>query len=512
MKKVFLLGIASLIWLWGLEAGGAEVKVPIWGVFERAFRSSTHHANPYIEVELSCVFRGPGGRKFVAEGFWDGGGTWRVRFAPGAAGRWSYETSSNDSSLDGKKGTFRCVPSKNHGFVGIDRRRPCHFAYSDGTPFYFLGDSDNCWDTPVGDEEPYWGGWFWKDKSYQRYIDARAKQGFTVQAFAGGTLLAKPIFRSKQQRNEGGPPFLNYDLDRLNPAYFQWADKRTQYACSRGFLFVVMLGWPDQGVHRMDWKKLERGWRYVIARYAAYNVMWLLFGEYDEAGGIARKLVNHFAAITRRHDPYRHLLSTHTTTSDAPLAGEKWLDVIVHQSRDWNMVERDRHLGKPVVNWEWYYEKTMEGKLRWSHIISDANEIRRGAWRVLCRGGYIVYNLIGKNRQDYMANLNRDGARYCLIATRFFRERTRFQELEPANATDEGGKPLPALATRDRKEWVVYLERSKEAVLAGKRLPQAMTAEWLDPRTGKRRPAKAAGASRWRKPDGGDWALHLKAD
>jgi hypothetical protein len=503
-----ILGWSCGVWL---DADGAQAKVPQWAVFETSFRSATEHANPYTDVELSCAFKGPGGTTSVVEGFWDGSGTWRVRFAPGAVGKWTYETTSNDGELHGKKGAFRCVPSKNHGFVGIDPRRGHHFAYSDGTPFYFFGDSDNCWDTPVGDEEPYWGGWFWEDGSFQRYIDARAEQGFTVQAFAGGTLIAKPTFRDKEQRNEGGPPFFDYDLDRLNPGYFQWADKRTQYACSKGFLCVIMLGWPDQDVHKMDWKKLERGWRYVIARYAAYNVMWLLFGEYDEAGGGARKLVNHFARITRRYDPYHHLLSTHATTSSAPLAGEEWLDVVVHQSRDWEMVRRDRRFGKPVVNWEWYYEKTMEESLGWEHIISDADEIRRGAWRVLCRGGYIVYNLVARNRRDYMANLERPGARYCLIATRFFREQLPFQNLEPAEVTDETGKPLPAVATGDGREWVVYLETASEAVLSAEKPPTAPKAEWLDPRTGETRPAKNAGPRRWRKPDAGDWILHVRA-
>jgi len=512
MQKTMMIGLMFLILAACAGTRGAEGKVPRWGVFEISLFSAIEHTNPYTDVELSCDFRGPGGKTFGVEGFWDGGGTWKVRFAPDAVGQWSYTTSSNDRELNGREGVFQCVPSKNHGFVQIDLGHAHHFAYSDGTPFYFFGDSDSCWDTPVGDEEPYWGGWFWEDGSYQQYIDTRAKQGFTVQAFSGGTLIAKPSFRDKQQRNEGGPPFFDYDLDRLNPAYFQWADKRTQYACSRGFLFVIILGWPDQDVHTMDWKKLERGWRYVIARYAAYNVMWLLFGEYDEAGEVAEKLVNHFAGITRKYDPYQHLLSTHTTSSNAALSGQGWLDVVVHQSRDWEMVERDRRLGKPVVNWEWYYEKTMEHQLPWRHIISDTDEIRRGAWRVLCRGGYIVYNLIAKNRKDYVSNLNRDGAKYCLIATAFFRNRTRFQELEPAKVTDEGGKALPALATGDGKEWVLYLEKGQEAIFPEGKLPGTIRGEWLDPRTGEARPAESAGPCRWRKPNDLDWVLHLRAE
>jgi len=580
MRELYVLGLAGLISLMQ-QSGRAEVQVPRWDVFEASFRSSIQYANPYTDAELSCVFTGPAGRKLMVEGFWDGEGVWKVRFSPGAVGRWNYETLSNDKEMHGQKGAFRCVASENHGFVGIDPSHPHHFAYSDGTPFYFLGDSDSCWDTPVDDEkrvnykfiflagaificvgigvvlgrsvathrprmfkmairfmaalflllasmifvrgiigrwpfrapakkELYWGGWFWRDGSYQRYIDARAKQGFTVQAFFGGTLIAKPTFRRRQQRNEGGPPFFDYDLDRLNPAYFQWADKRTQYACSKGFLSVIMLGWPDRGVHKMDWKKLERGWRYVIARYAAYNVMWLLFGEYEEARMIARKLVNHFAKITRKYDPYHHLLSTHTLTSNASLAEEKWLDVIVHQSRDWDMVQRDRRFGRPIVNWEWYYETPKKSDVKWVHIISDADEIRRGAWRILCRGGYIVYNLLGKNREDYINNINRDGARFCLIATSFFRNQTRFQELEPATATDEDGKSLPALATKDGREWVVYLERANEALLPVEKLPPELKAEWLDPRTGKTRPAKSVAPSRWRKPDARDWVLSLK--
>src|SRR5215470_3165842 len=53
------------------------------------------HASPFLDVRLA-VFKHDSGRTLEAQGFYDGDRTWRIRFMPLEAGRWTYSTRSND--------------------------------------------------------------------------------------------------------------------------------------------------------------------------------------------------------------------------------------------------------------------------------------------------------------------------------------------------------------------------------------------------------------------------------
>jgi Domain of unknown function (DUF5060) len=68
--------------------------------------------NPFTEVQLSARF--VLGRKWVVvDGFYDGIGTYKVRFMPDTEGEWTYTTSSNAPQLDGKAGRSRNC--RSHG-------------------------------------------------------------------------------------------------------------------------------------------------------------------------------------------------------------------------------------------------------------------------------------------------------------------------------------------------------------------------------------------------------------
>src|SRR5437763_5528919 len=110
----------------------APGSVERWGVFEAAFKGPDS-GNPFVEVKFGASFR-LGYRVVDVEGFYDGSGTYRVRFMPDRPGEWSYVTKSNRRELDGKSGTFLCRPASrsNHGPVRV--RNTYHFGYEDGTP------------------------------------------------------------------------------------------------------------------------------------------------------------------------------------------------------------------------------------------------------------------------------------------------------------------------------------------------------------------------------------------
>ena len=80
-------------------------SVPLYGQYEITLTgpSDSAVANPF-EVELSATFthtEPPTGTPIVVGGFYDGGGTYRVRFSPPAEGEWKYTTASSASALDG---------------------------------------------------------------------------------------------------------------------------------------------------------------------------------------------------------------------------------------------------------------------------------------------------------------------------------------------------------------------------------------------------------------------------
>src|SRR5262245_21517864 len=94
-------------------------SVKRWDIFEAALPGPSG-GNPFLDVQLEAVFT-LGSRQVRVPGFYDGDGTYRIRFMPDSEGAWSYATRSNAAELDGHAGTFACgPPSPNrHGPVSV---------------------------------------------------------------------------------------------------------------------------------------------------------------------------------------------------------------------------------------------------------------------------------------------------------------------------------------------------------------------------------------------------------
>ncbi|MGO4428652.1 DUF5060 domain-containing protein, partial [Streptomyces sp. MCAF7] len=86
-----------------------------------------------------------GQRELRAGGFYDGDGTYRIRFMPDAEGPWTFVTSSTARSLDGLSGHFLTGPATpgRHGPVRVADRH--HFAYADGTRYLPVGTTAYAW-------------------------------------------------------------------------------------------------------------------------------------------------------------------------------------------------------------------------------------------------------------------------------------------------------------------------------------------------------------------------------
>ena len=315
--------------------------------------------NPYTEVYMDVDFRSPDGRIISVPGFWDGGQTWRVRFAPTQVGNWSWSSRSDDPELHDQTGSFICVAdgTGNKGFVtanvGLTDRHG--FSYSSNAPFYpaFLREPVHylpgiavaaagvpakppllpkpqtsgetllaIQDAPAqaaGGNAPHAAGNTamlapTDPPSYGNFktrVDQAAALHFN--RFWGGYLLDPTQFPQKTQANEGGAPFVNYDLNALNPAYFQWMDRRVAYCNEKGIVPDISLGDLNAGfMASVSDAQLSRLWRYVVARYAAFDVNWNLFGlsAPQTYPASADTLIENLARLTRRSDPIGHPLST----------------------------------------------------------------------------------------------------------------------------------------------------------------------------------------------------------
>ncbi|WP_330999583.1 DUF5060 domain-containing protein [Cohnella fermenti] len=106
-------------------------------MFELALAGPSH-GNPFVDVDLSAEFSFEG-RTQRALGFYDGDGSYLIRFMPDREGEWTFRTSSNARSLDGIEGRFAALAQAegNRGPVRVSNTY--HFAYEDGTPYYRSG-------------------------------------------------------------------------------------------------------------------------------------------------------------------------------------------------------------------------------------------------------------------------------------------------------------------------------------------------------------------------------------
>jgi hypothetical protein len=241
---------------------------------EWAYHSARRYNDPFNEIELDVIFKAPGGAEHRVPAFWGGESTWRVRYAPPAAGQYSFITVCTDTAnadLHNRTGHFSVEPYAGdnrlyrHGPLRVAKDQR-HLEHSDGTPFFWLGDT---WWMSLCKRLSWPAG-------FQTLAADRIGKGFTlVQIVAGLYPDMEPY--DERGANEAGYPWLR-DYSRINPAYFDAADTRIAYLADRGLVPCIVGSW-GYFLPRMGIRKIKQHWRYLIARWGAYPTIWCLAGE-----------------------------------------------------------------------------------------------------------------------------------------------------------------------------------------------------------------------------------------
>ena len=275
-------------------------------------------ADPFHSITLDVLFADPNGATRRVPAFWAGGNVWKARYASPVPGTHTFRSECNvktDAGLHGVEG--RVEVASYEGSNPLYRRGPIqvaenrrHFAYADGTPFFWLGDT-------------WWMGLcarlHWPEE-FARLTADRVAKGFNVVQIVAGLYPDMPAF-DPRGANEAGFPW-EEDYKSVRPDYFDMADRRLLYLISAGITPCIVGMWgyflPWMGV-----EKANRHWRYLIARYAAWPVVWCVAGEanlpYYLTEGFPfddREQVHGWTQVmryVRETDPFRRPLSIHPT-------------------------------------------------------------------------------------------------------------------------------------------------------------------------------------------------------
>jgi hypothetical protein len=325
------------------------------GVFEQTFESQKSYADPFNDLDVDVIFS-KDAQNWRVPTFWRGGSKWTVRFAAPTPGEYTYHLESTDKSnpdLNGHEASVRIAgysgasALRQHGMLRVSRDKR-HFEQADGTPFYWLGDT---WWTGLSDRLP-WDG-------FQKLTANRKSKGFTVVQIVAGLVPSNeeqaPV--DPGFHNEGGAVW-DPDFKRINPGYFDVADRRIQLLVDAGIAPAIVGAW-HQALGQMGVAKMEKHWRYIIARYGAYPVFWVVGGEvFDPPAEIGNKAAgivldgkltdlrspgwSDVARYIRATDPYHHPVTVHEIPPpfDIPLKDESLTDFDLFQPS---------HMGWPSI-------------------------------------------------------------------------------------------------------------------------------------------------------------------
>lgn len=292
----------------------AEANVPI----ELTFTAQKPHADPFNSVTLDVRFTGLTGDLRTVPAFWAGGNQWKARYASRELGAHRWTAVCNDSAdlgLHSVSGAIEVTPYRGdnplyvHGPIRVaaDKR---HFEHADGTPFFWLGDT-------------WWMGLshrlHWPDE-FQRLAADRKGKGFNVIQIVAGLYPDMHPF-DPRGANETGFPW-EKEYAAIRPEYFDASDTRLRYLVEQGITPCIVGAWgyfaPMMGV-----EKMKAHWRYLIARYGAWPVVWCAAGEANLPWYLAkgfpyddREQVHAWTEVLRsirETDPFRRPLTIHPT-------------------------------------------------------------------------------------------------------------------------------------------------------------------------------------------------------
>ncbi len=353
------------------------------GIIELTYRGRDLSKHSVTESDPLVEFTSPSGACRKVRAFWEGATVWRVRFSPDEIGEWTWRV-LNDCATSTHRivtGRFQCAsyqgdnPLYHHGPLRVAAGGR-HLEHADGTPFFWLGDT--AWNGVIRGDDANW----------RRYLQTRARQRFSVIQFVCTDWRGDMEDPAGERACASEDPFL------VNPAFFQRLDRRIAMINEHGLLAAPVALWtllPTDAGQRLSEEAAAQLASYIVARYDAYQVCWLLGGDgpYQKLGVDRWKRIGR-TAFLHGHGRLATLHPCGLNWVGEEFRDEPWYSLIGYQSghggsdSDLAWLVRgppaslwNRPPIKPVINLEPNYET--------AHAYQSGNaftdyHVRRAAW------------------------------------------------------------------------------------------------------------------------------------
>lgn len=528
------------------------MSIPLWQRAQWTLMSSQDYDNPLQEAELSARFTAPSGRVAHAYGFWDGGRTWKVRFAPDEPGVWRLETCPANPGNSGLvlDETFTCTEAEGdtifqqHGPIRVSENR-LYFEHADGTPFLWLADTARN------------GSLLATSEDWTSYLETRRRQGFSAVQWVATQWLASP-----KGDHAGRMAYEGSDQIRLNLDFFRALEAKHDALTVAGLLSVpVMLwaaNWNAEATLNNPGATLPENQaillaRYMLARWGADPVTWCLPGDGPYQGEQAERWQRIGRAVFGEvnHAP----VTLHPSGQQwiGNFKREPWLDYLGYQSghgdgdtyarwllegppaRQW----QDTPL-HPVINLEPPYENHVayqsrmpfsghatRKRLYWSLFVHPTAGVTyggHGVWGWDDGSGPPTAHPDSGTPLPWQQALMMPAAeqvqylRAALEQLQWWQLRPVPELLAEQPARGKSDHYLVAACNEVGDEAVVYAPENTVVKLRASRLASGLEAHWLEPSTGRYQKAMCNMEDDimeddifvYQVPAGEDWLLLLK--
>ena len=357
-----------------------------WVACEIEFESSKEYENPVYTVDTDVVFYNKtSGTALKIPAFWDGGTTWKVRFAPTEVGEWSFYTVCTDTANSGlhhRGGSVICkeysgnLDIYKHGFVKTEPGKN-YFVYDDGTPFFYLGDTH--WTLAIEEIDSYGSVETQKfagitkeladqygiTSQFDYIINYRVEQGYTV-------IQSQPLYwwdvNDQIWFQNGAENIFTLGVNDFMLEKFEQYDRYFKIIADYGLVHSnTQFGYPTTLMSayfggKITDEQLEKLSRYWVARYSAYPVMWATTQEGDnDYYGVDRgdceatPETNPWFYVmdwVAKYDPYDHPSTCHQENSIYTRVENSRFDD--SENHSWYAAQYNYAFNG--INWEWAKE------------------------------------------------------------------------------------------------------------------------------------------------------------
>jgi hypothetical protein len=362
-----------------------------------------------------------------------------IRYVPAEPGthvfRLTGSVAGSVSGNPGKQGEITATPGPANHPGWLQPANLHHFAWVDGinyTPYLYMGGV-----VP---------GFAAMDSvRWKALVDERAAQHFNHLGVTLVDTSAAGSFRT--------------------PEFFRAAEEKIAYANRRGIMIDLAFFGPDLLTKLLPTTADRRAWfMYALSRLAAFDVVWQgveAWENYEDGRALLKEIAGYLTAF----DPYKHLSTTRTLATSAPLLDsglpdDGWMRLRAYQSTDDAVGGIEQQVYQyPAVN-------------NFSAAAGEsADTFRRHLWNATMNGQYPDAFVPDEPSAAAMK------VWFELMAS------TRHWELEPFFDIENGrGLQLEGV------EYLVYAENPGPVTVTVEK--HAYDAEWIDPATGARTKAK----------------------